>query len=250
MKKIKNFSLIKNINKIYMPQKTNNEIKTIFNKISCEYDFLNTLLSLGLHRFWKNKLVNLLKPIEGENWADLCCGTGDLSFLILKKVKPYGTVTGIDNAEEILNIARQKSKLLGNKCIFWKMQDIFEIDENLKIYDGICMSYGLRNLVSVEEGLKKVFNLLNDQGRAGLLDFNHSKINSPADIFQKIYLRFVVVPISKIFKLSNEYSYIEKSINNFPNGNKLIEIAKGLGFRKVEYRTIFFNQMGILILEK
>ena len=130
------------------------------------------------------------------------------------------------------------------------MQDIFEIDENLEIYDGICMSYGLRNLVSVEEGLKKVFNLLGDQGRAGFLDFNHPKIYSPADIFQKIYLRFVVVPISKIFKLSNEYSYIEKSINNFPKGNKLMKIAKGLGFRKVEYRTIFFDQMGILILEK
>ena len=236
--------------KFYMPQKTNNEIKAIFNKISCSYDFLNSLLSLGLHRFWKNKLVDLLKPIDGENWADLCCGTGDLSFLIFKRVKPNGTVTGIDNAKEILNIARKKSEFKGNKYINWKMQDILEIDENLKIYDGICMSYGLRNLVSVEEGLKKVFNLLNENGRAGFLDFNHSKINSPPDIFQKLYLRLVVVPISKFFKLSKEYSYIEKSIKKFPDGDKLILIAKGVGFRKVEFRTIFFNQMGILILEK
>ena len=84
------------------------------------------------------------------------------------------------------------------------MQDILDIDENLKSYDGICMSYGLRNLVNVEEGLKKVFNLLKDQGRAGFLDFNHSKFNSKADIFQKIYLRVVVVPISKIFRLGKE----------------------------------------------
>ena len=63
-----------------------NEVKTIFNKISCSYDFLNNLLSLGLHKFWKNKLVDLLKPIDGEHWADLCCGTGDLSFLIFNKV--------------------------------------------------------------------------------------------------------------------------------------------------------------------
>ena len=130
------------------------------------------------------------------------------------------------------------------------MQDVFEINEDLKNYDGICMSYGLRNLVDVEEGLKKVFNLLSDRGRAGFLDFNHSKLNSMADIFQKIYLRLVVVPISKIFKLSKEYSYIEKSIKNFPEGNKLILIAKGVGFNKVKYKTIFFNQMGILILEK
>ncbi len=227
-----------------------NEVKTIFNKISCSYDFLNNLLSFGLHRFWKNKLVDLLKPIKGEDWADLCCGTGDLSFLIFTKVKPNGTVTGIDSAKEILNIARKRSKLMGNKFIIWEMQDILQIDENLNSYDGICMSYGLRNLVNVEEGLNKVFNLLRDRGRAGFLDFNHSKLDSIADLFQKIYLRLVVVPISKIFKLSKEYAYIEKSIKNFPEGNKLILIAKKVGFKKVQYRTIFFNQMGILILEK
>ena len=233
-----------------MRYKKTNEVKTIFNKISCSYDFLNSLLSLGLHKYWKKELVDLLKPIDGENWADLCCGTGDLSFLIFKKVRPNGSVTGIDSAKEILNIAMEKSKLIENKFISWEMQDILEIDEDLKNYDGICMSYGLRNLVNVEEGLKKVFNLLSDTGRAGFLDFNHSKFNSIADLFQKIYLRFVVVPISKIFKLSKEYSYIEKSIKNFPKGNELMLIAKGVGFKKVEYRTIFFNQMGILILEK
>jgi len=233
-----------------MQYKKINEVKTIFNKISYSYDFLNSLFSLGLHNSWKKKLVDLLKPIDGENWADLCCGTGDLSFLLFKKVRPNGTVTGIDSAKEILNVARKRSKLMGNKCIRWEMQDIFEIDENLKIYDGICMSYGLRNLENVEEGLKKVFCLLSDRGRAGFLDFNHAKLNSISDIFQKIYLRFIVVPISKIFKLSKEYSYIEKSIKNFPEGNKLIVIAKEVGFKKVEYRTIFCNQMGILILEK
>ena len=233
-----------------MLYKKTNEVKSIFNNISCSYDFLNSLLSLGLHKYWKKTLVDLLKPIDGENWADLCCGTGDLSFLIFKKVRPNGSVTGIDSAKEILNIAMEKSKLIENKFISWEMQDILEIDENLKNYDGICMSYGLRNLVNVEEGLKKVFNLLSDTGRAGFLDFNHSKFNSIADLFQKIYLRFVVVPISKIFRLSKEYSYIEKSIKNFPKGNELMLIAKGVGFKKVEYRTIFFNQMGILILEK
>ena len=233
-----------------MRYKKTNEVKSIFNNISCSYDFLNSLLSLGLHKYWKKTLVDLLKPIDGEHWADLCCGTGDLSFLIFNKVKPNGSVTGIDSAKEILNIAMEKSKLIENKFISWEMQDILEIDEDLKNYDGICMSYGLRNLVNVEEGLKKVFNLLSDTGRAGFLDFNHSKFNSIADLFQKIYLRFVVVPISKIFRLSKEYSYIEKSIKNFPKGNELMLIAKEVGFKKVEYRTIFFNQMGILILEK
>ena len=233
-----------------MKFKKNIEVKTIFNKISYRYDFLNSLLSFGLHKLWKKKLVDLLKPQQGEDWADLCCGTGDLAFLICKRVGPNGSITGIDSAKEILNIAKKKAEGVKNKFINWESKDILEIDEYSRNYDGICMSYGLRNLESVEKGIKKVFSLLNDKGRAGFLDFHHSRKNSLSNIFQKIYLRLVVVPISRVFNLSREYAYIEESISNFPKGNELILIAKEVGFERIEYRTIFFGQMGILILGK
>ena len=112
------------------------------------------------------------------------------------------------------------------------------------------MSYGLRNLNNVEEGLKKVFYLLKDKGRAGFMDFNHSTKNSLSNIFQKIYLRFIVVTISRLFNLCPESAYIEESIRNFPKKNELIKIAKEVGFKKAEYRNIFGGQMGILILTK
>ena len=182
------------------------EVKNIFNKISSKYDFLNSFLSFGLHKLWKKKLVDLLKPEEGEIWADLCCGTGDLAFLIYKRIGTNGSIVGIDSAKEIIDIARNKSELAKNKFIKWEIKDLFEMNENLKTYDGICMSYGLRNLESVEEGIKKVFSLLRKKGRAGILDFNHSKKQSLSNIFQKLYLRFVVVPISAIFKLTKEYN--------------------------------------------
>ncbi len=226
------------------------EVKNLFNKISYKYDFLNNLLSFGLHKLWKRKLVNLLEPINGEDWADLCCGTGDLAFLISKKVSPMGSITGIDSAGDILNIAKKKSELKKNKFIKWEIKDVLEINNYSKNFDGICMSYGLRNLNNVQEGIKKVFYLLKDKGRAGFLDFNHSTKNSLSDIFQKIYLRLIVVTISRIFNLSPEYAYIEKSISNFPKKNELLKIAKDAGFKKVEYRTLFWGQMGILILTK
>ena len=226
------------------------EVKNIFNKISHEYDFLNNLLSFGLHKLWKRKLVNLLEPLEGEDWADLCCGTGDLAFLIYKRVSPGGSVTGIDSAIDILNIAMKKSELKKNKFINWEIKDVLEINDYAENFDGICMSYGLRNLNNVEEGLKKVFHLLKDRGRAGFLDFNHSPKNSLPNIFQKIYLRLIVVTISSFFNLSPEYAYIEKSIRNFPKKNQLLKIAREVGFKKAKYKTLFFGQMGILILDK
>ena len=191
-----------------------------------------------------------MEPLNGEDWADLCCGTGDLAFLISKRVSPSGSVTGIDSAKDILSIAKKKSELRKNKFIKWEIRDVLEINDYSKNFDGICMSYGLRNLDNVEEGIKRVFYLLKDKGRAGFLDFNHSTKNSLSNIFQKIYLRLIVVTISRIFNLSKEYAYIENSIRHFPKKNELIKIAKKVGFKKAQYRTIFWGQMGILILAK
>ena len=134
--------------------------------------------------------------------------------------------------------------------ILWQKKDIFDIDESVNKFDGVCMSYGLRNLNDVENGIKKVFSILKKNGRAGFLDFNHAPDNSYARIFQKIYLRYIVVPISFFFNLKDEYSYIENSISRFPTGDELQLIAVKIGFKKVKYLTIFGGQMGLLILEK
>jgi len=69
-----------------------------------------------------------LEPLNGEDWADLCCGTGDLAFLISKRVSPSGSITGIDSAEDILNIAKKKSEIKKNKFIKWEFKDVIEIN--------------------------------------------------------------------------------------------------------------------------
>tara|TARA_B100000965_G_scaffold130558_1_gene108849 strand:+ start:1311 stop:2009 length:699 start_codon:yes stop_codon:yes gene_type:complete len=232
-----------------MSKKSSNRVKIIFNRISSKYDFLNNLLSFGLHKLWKRNLIKLLKPKDGEIWADLCCGTGDLSFLINKKVFPNGYVYGVDNANEILDFAKFKSKSIKKNVIYWMKEDVLNLDEEQK-FDGICMSYGLRNLDSVEKGIRKVFSLLKVNGRAGFLDFNHPKENTISSKFQKIYLRLIVVPISSLFNLRDEYEYIERSIKIFPEGEELISISKETGFKEVSYQTICAGQMGILILKK
>ena len=233
-----------------MIYKNSKYISNIFNKVSYKYDFFNNLFSLGLHFLWKRKLISLLKPKNGEEWADLCCGTGDMTFLLNELVTQRGKVFGIDISEKLLKIAQKKSNNLGDTIIYWKKKDIFDLDTKIRKFDGICMSYGLRNLKNVEDGIQKVFLLLKDNGRAGFLDFNHSKENSLPSIFQKLYLRFIVVPISALFNLKEEYSYIEKSIKDFPKGPELTYIAKKIGFKKVNYVTLFGDQMGILLLKK
>ena len=111
------------------------------------------------------------------------------------------------------------------------------------------MAYGLRNLSSYDAGLMEAFRILKPGGRAGILDFRSFQGFSMQGFFQKKYLSLYVVPIASAFGLGKEYSYIKKSLINFPSGSKQIHFALLAGFKKAEYQTLAMGQMGILILE-
>ena len=223
-------------------------IEEMFNSISSRYDFLNDIFSFGLHRLWKKKLLNILNPSFGERWIVLCCGTGDMSILLARYMESSKNIIGIDSASEALLVARARSKET-NSLIEWINADALKTNLPSDQFDGLVMAYGLRNLSSPDAGLKEVFRILKPGGRAGILDFRSFQGFSIKGLFQKIYLSFYVVPIASMFGLGKEYSYIKKSLINFPSGSKQIHFALSAGFKKAEYQTLAMGQMGILILE-
>tara|TARA_Y100001970_G_C14248647_1_gene870145 strand:- start:543 stop:1232 length:690 start_codon:yes stop_codon:yes gene_type:complete len=226
------------------------KVINIFNNISTKYDLYNDLFSLGLHRIWKRKLLSLIKPKNNEKWLDLCCGTGDLTILIAKSIQPNGIVTGVDYSKNILSLAMQKAKRSELSNIIWKLDDVLTIDLPENSFNGISISYGLRNLNNIEYALKKIYNLLKPNGRIGLLDFNHNKLGSIPSLFQSYYLRRIVVPITSLSGLEYEYSYIEDSIQLFPQRDELIKISKDIGFQNISFKTLMFSQMCAVVLIK
>ena len=231
-----------------MKPDNNRYIEEIFNSISSKYDFLNDMFSFGLHRFWKRKLLDILNPTFGEKWIDLCCGTGDMSILLARYMKSSKNITGIDSASKALIVARERSKQ-NYSAIKWINGDALKTNFTSYQFDGLIMAYGLRNLSSSYEGLSEAFRILKPGGRAGILDFRSFKRLSIQGVFQKIYLSFYVVPIASLFGLGKEYSYIKKSLVNFPSGEKQIHLALSAGFKKAKYKTLAMGQMGILLLE-
>ena len=223
-------------------------IEEMFNSISSKYDFLNDMFSFGLHRFWKRKLLDTLNPTFGEKWIDLCCGTGDMSILLARYMKSSKNITGIDSASQALLVARERSKQ-NYSSIEWINGDALETNLRSHQFDGLLMAYGLRNLSSPYAGLKEAFRILKPGGRAGILDFRSFEVTSIQGIFQKIYLSLYVVPIASLLGLGKEYSYIKKSLVNFPSGKKQIHLALSAGFKNAKYQTLAMGQMGILLLE-
>ena len=224
------------------------QVQNLFNDLSPRYDLLNDLFSFGLHRVWKKKLLKILKPTFGEKWIDLCCGTGDMAILLARYMKSSKNITGIDSASHALLVARERSKQKYSS-IEWINGDALQTNLASNEFDGLLMSYGLRNLSSSYEGLREALRILKPGGRAGILDFRSFEGGSIKGLFQKIYLSLYVVPIASLFGLGQEYSYIKKSLINFPSGEKQIHLALSAGFKKAEYQILAMGQMGILLLE-
>jgi len=220
----------------------------LFDEVAASYDRLNDLLSLGLHRVWKSKLIDLVRPVSGEKWIDLCCGTGDLSLAIARIVTPGGNVLGIDSALEPLEIAKKRGALDSSLPLSWLQADALSTGLPSREFDGVVMAYGLRNLADPIAGLREVRRLLRPGGRAGILDFNRTIEGSLAAGFQDFYLSKLVVPVAAKFGLREHYAYIQESLKSFPDGALQERMAFEVGFIEARHRSLATGQMGVLIL--
>ena len=223
-------------------------IETLFNEVAPTYDRLNDLLSLGLHRVWKRQLLFLLSPVPGESWLDLCCGTGDLALSLARRLGPEGTVVGVDYAIGPLEIAKKRSLKEARTSISWVKGDALATGLPSNSFDGVVMAYGLRNLSDSLAGLKEIHRILKPGGRAGILDFNQIPDNSLRSLFQKFYLRKIVVPIATKVGLREHYVYLEESLKLFPEGHIQESLALEVGFEDAEHRRLAFDQMGLLLV--
>ncbi len=223
-------------------------VEQLFNDVAANYDFLNDLLSLGLHRLWKRKLLSWVEPLKGQRWVDLCCGTGDMTFSLARKVFPGGEVLGLDSALKTLEIARLRSKKENELSISWQLADALNTGLPSSFFDGGVMAYGLRNLSDPARGLAELRRLLRPGARAGILDFNPLKSGSFGESFQRLYLRKLVVPVSGAFGLKEQYAYLEESLKDFPDGKTQEHLALKAGFAKASHTAIAFGQMGLLRL--
>nr|YP_002048739.1 ubiquinone/menaquinone biosynthesis methyltransferase [Paulinella chromatophora]ACB42529.1 ubiquinone/menaquinone biosynthesis methyltransferase [Paulinella chromatophora] len=223
-------------------------VRVMFEQIASSYDILNDLLSLGLHRIWKRQALTWLKPQPGQCLLDLCCGTGDLSFLLAEKIRPNGSVLGLDTAAAPLKAGEKRAFKQQWLRLRWKQGDAIATGLSHASIDGAVMAYGLRNLIDPVGGLWELRRVLKPGSRAVILDFNSQPIGYGA-YFQQFYLRTLVVPVAEYFGLKEHYSYVEGSLNRFPVAFHQEEIAYKVGFTLARYFPLAGGQMGILRLQ-
>jgi len=221
-------------------------VRDLFNGIAPSYDRLNDLLSLGLHRLWKRQALVWLQPRPGQHLIDLCCGTGDLALMLATKVRPGGSVLGLDAAEAPLALARLRAAAQPWLPLQWQLGDALATGLPTGGLDGAVMAYGLRNLADPGAGLRELRRLLRPGARAAVLDFNRPEGTMAA--FQRLYLRRLVVPTARLAGLPEHYAYLEASLERFPRAGEQLALARAAGFTAQAHRPLAAGLMGLLEL--
>ncbi|MBM5801581.1 MAG: bifunctional demethylmenaquinone methyltransferase/2-methoxy-6-polyprenyl-1,4-benzoquinol methylase UbiE [Cyanobacteria bacterium K_DeepCast_35m_m2_023] len=222
-------------------------VQELFETIAPRYDQLNDSLSLGLHRLWKRQALAWVDPQPRQRLLDLCCGTGDLALLLAARVRPGGTVLGLDAAPAPLERAKRRAARQPWLPLQWEQADALATGLSDGWADGAVMAYGLRNLDDPAGGLVELRRLLRLGGRAAVLDFNRPPASTMAG-FQQLYLRRIVVPAARAVGLEAHYAYLEASLARFPTGPEQERLAHRAGFDQVRHVPIAAGLMGMLQL--
>ena len=210
-------------------------VNSVFSEVHSKYDLMNDIMSLGVHRIWKNKFIDWMNPQPNTTLIDVASGTGDIAKLFIKKSKNTSKIVCVEPNTKMLK--QGQNKLSKYRNVRWINSHAEKIPVHDDTFDYYSISYGIRNVSNINFALKEAFRVLKPGGRFMCLEF--SKIdNEILNFFYKQYSKTIPY-IGKIIVGDNKpYKYLIDSIEKFYNAKELSEFLKKSGFSNVEYRTL------------
>jgi len=210
-------------------------VNSVFSRVYKKYDLMNDIMSLGIHRIWKKKLIDWMNPQLNENLIDVASGTGDIAKLFSKKNNNSAQITCVEPNNEMYFAG--KSNLKNFKNIKWHKAKAEKLPFKNDTYDFYTISYGIRNVSDINLSLKEALRVLKPGGRFMCLEF--SKINNEMiNLLYQKYSKIIPFVGKYIVGSSRPYDYLIKSINEFYTQDELTNLIKKNGFSNVEYRNL------------
>ena len=210
-------------------------VNSVFSKVNRKYDLMNDIMSLGIHRIWKNKFLDWMNPQQGNNLIDVASGTGDIAKMYSKVVDNSSEIHCVEPNKGMFQIG--KKNLDKFKNIKWHKDKAEKLSFKSNTFDFYSISYGLRNVTNINLALKEAFRVIKPGGRFMCLEF--SKIDN--EIINFLYQNYSkVIPLvgKYIVGSSDPYDYLIRSIRSFYNQEELVNLIEQNGFSNVEYRNL------------
>lgn len=217
----------------------------VFTNVASKYDIMNDVMSMGIHRIWKDAMMDWLAPRPGTKLLDVAGGTGDVAFRYLKRA-PGAHATVCDMTEGMLIEGRKRAEAeLMSGSLDWVVGDAMALPFEANSFDVYTISFGIRNVTRIPDALSEAFRVLKPGGRLMVLEFSQI----PNDLMQKAYDLYSFNVIPKMGKViandSESYQYLVESIRQFPDQETFAAMIRTAGFEQVSYRNL---TMGIAAL--
>jgi len=216
-------------------QDKNKLVNSVFSDVHKKYDLMNDIMSLGIHRAWKEKFIDWMNPQPETKLIDVASGTGDIAKLFLDETKYSSQITCVEPNIQMLNQGKKRLKKYEN--IEWLNAPAEKIPTKNNTFDYYSISYGIRNVSDIHAVLKEAFRVLKPGGRFMCLEF--SKIDN--EFLNHLYKQYskTIPLIGKLIVGSDKpYEYLIESIEKFYNQEQLAKLILDNGFSNVEYRNV------------
>ena len=210
-------------------------VENVFDQVYNRYDLMNDFMSMGVHRYWKKSLINMMSPRVSRKLIDVACGTGDIGKIFLETPNKEAQITCVDPNKGM--ISQGKEKLSMYKNIKWVISPAEKLPIADNSFDYYTISFGLRNTKNLNKALSEAYRVLKPGGRYLCLEF--SKIqNAHLDFIYKNYSKLIPIIGQFVVGEKEPYEYLIKSIKQFINQDELIELMEKNNFQKCSYRNL------------
>lgn len=220
-------------------------VQGVFGSVASKYDVMNDVMSVGIHRIWKEAMMDWLAPRAGQRLLDVAGGTGDISFKFLRRAG-HGHATVLDLTEPMLVEGRKRAEAEQlSESLDWIVGDAMNLPFDDNSFDVYTISFGIRNVTRPQEALNEAYRVLKPGGRLMVLEFSQL----PNPMMQKAYdlYSFNIIPRmgQVIANDRDSYQYLVESIRQFPDQETFLGMVREAGFEQAKYRNL---TMGIAAL--
>jgi len=194
-------------------------------------------MTAGLHHRWRERAAARTELGPGDAALDVCCGTGDMTLELAKRVSPGGHVVGCDFSEPMLDLAREKASARSTDGVRFEWADALQLPYDGERFDAVTVGFGVRNLADLDRGLREMARVLKPGGRAVILEIT-TPTRPPLSLFYSLWFDRIVPLLGALSSNPEAYSYLPESVRSFPSPRGLAEKMDDAGFKAIRYSVL------------
>jgi len=217
------------------PEEKTRRVGAVFSSVARRYDLMNDLMSGGMHRLWKDRFVNRVKPRPGERILDMAGGTGDIAFRMAGR---GAAVTVSDINADMLAVGEERARDRHLDGLTWQVENAEKLSFTDAAFDAYTIAFGIRNVTDIPAALREAHRVLKRGGRFFCLEFSTSEWPGFGKVYE-LYSENVIPKVGKAVTDDEEsYRYLVESIRRFPKPEQFKQMIADAGFARTAVEPI------------